>query len=76
MPNVTKLFTVLIKFFQYARMFVPGRPFQFSLMFVDKARSLINSGVFQVLHSSRLSTFLANIRLGWKGFTGTNNLTY
>ena len=36
-PNVIKLFTsVIYKFSQYARVFVSGKPFQPSLMFVRK----------------------------------------
>ncbi len=39
--NVIKLFTVVShKFLLQARAFVPGKPFQLSLMFVSKDRSL------------------------------------
>jgi len=40
MDNVIKHFTgVSYNFWQWARAFVPGKPFQSSLMFVDMARS-------------------------------------
>ncbi len=62
--NVIKHFTVVSYDFSFkARAFVPGKPFQPSLMFVDKAGAYLPA--FQVLHSrvgSRASP--ANIRLG------------
>jgi hypothetical protein len=48
-------------------MFVPGRPFEPSLMFVGKAKSLPLSGAL-----GKIPELLANIRLGWKGLLGTN----
>jgi hypothetical protein len=40
-PNVTKLFTsVIYEILLEVKAFVPGKPFQPSLMFVGKARSL------------------------------------
>jgi hypothetical protein len=43
--NVIKLFkAVIYQCLQYARVFVPGKPFQPSLMFVGKGRSLPQSG--------------------------------
>ncbi len=40
-PNVTKLFTsVIYEILLEAKAFVPGKPFQPSLIFVGKARSL------------------------------------
>ncbi len=47
--NVIKLFTAVIYDFRNKLMcFVPGKPFQPSLMFVDMARSLHQSGFTQV----------------------------
>jgi hypothetical protein len=57
-----------------ARVFVPGRPFQPSIMFVGNARSLFLSGMW--LHSSRLHSLTPDIRQGWKGLPGTNTLAY
>jgi hypothetical protein len=48
-------------------MFVPGRPFEPSLMFVGKAKSLPLNGAL-----GKIPELLANIRLGWKGLLGTN----
>ncbi len=47
-------------------MFVPGRLFQPSLMFVGKDRSLKGASLGQA------PTLLTNIRLGWKGLPGAN----
>ncbi len=70
-------------------MFVPGKPFQLSLMFVGKTRSLPYRGApeslpkpTQVKHLSgaplygNLLALPTNIRLGWKGLSGTNALAY
>ncbi len=48
-------------------MFVPGKPFQFSLMFAGKAR------VYPIEAPFTLHT---NIRLGWKSLPGTYTLAY
>ncbi len=54
-------------------MFVPCKPFQSSVMFVRKARSLHYSGTPErLIHSDRLLALLTKIRLGWKGLPGTN----
>ncbi len=45
MPNVIKLYTAV--FFQWGGVFFPGLPFQPSLMFVGKARSLRKSSAFE-----------------------------
>jgi hypothetical protein len=38
-PNVIKLFTAIIyRFLLYARVLVPGRPFQLSLLLMGKAK--------------------------------------
>ncbi len=42
---------VIYGFPQLVRVFIPGKPFQPSLMYVGKARSLPKSSLFQVLHS-------------------------
>jgi hypothetical protein len=43
--NVTKLFTTVIyECFYETKVFVLGNPFQHSLMFAGKARSLLKSG--------------------------------
>jgi hypothetical protein len=57
-------------------MFVPGKPFQPSLMLADK------TGAYKVKDLSGAplyGRFLAsptNIRLGWKGLPWTNTLAY
>ncbi len=51
-------------------MFVPGRPFQPSLMFVGKVYPRVDP-----LNVAKLGMTLAlpeNIRLGWKGLPETN----
>ncbi len=45
-----------------AKVFVPGEPFQPSVIFTSEA-------TITYLH-------IANIRLGWKGLAGTNTLAY
>ncbi len=52
-------------------LFVPDKPYQPSLTFVDKARSLSLSGT----PDRKSPSSLANIRLGWKGLPSTNTLT-
>ncbi len=75
--NPIKLFTAVIYDFSLqARVFVPGKPFQSSLMFAGKA------GVTRVKLLSgaplfgRLLALPANIRLGWKCLPGINTLAY
>ena len=52
MPNVIRLFTSVMLVFSYlATAFVPGMPFQPSLMFASKARGLPKRKSFQVFHS-------------------------
>ncbi len=50
-------------------MFVVGRPFQASIMFVGKVRSLPKS-------EGEAPALPTNIRLGWKGLQGTKVLAY
>ncbi len=54
-------------------MFVPGKPFQPSLIFVGNARTQEWS---TDSYYSRVCCGLTNIRLGWKGLPGTNPLAY
>jgi len=54
--------------------FVPGKPFQPSLMFVGKARRLPQSGAPERRFTQLGSGLPVNIRLGWKGLPGTNTL--
>ncbi len=50
--NVIKLFTaVSYEFSLLARVFVPGKPFQPSLMFAGKAVAYQSEAPFKVLHS-------------------------
>jgi hypothetical protein len=49
---------------QLASVFVPGKPFYPSLMFVSKAGTFLQG---------RLQASPTNIRLGWKGLPGTNS---
>jgi hypothetical protein len=52
--------------------FVPGKPFQYSLIFVGKACALPSSGANE-RHYGRLLALSIYIRLGWKSLSGTNN---
>jgi hypothetical protein len=56
--------------------FVPVKPFQPSLMFVSKIRSLPWFGLFAEASLGLASALLANIRLGWLGLLGTNTPAY
>jgi hypothetical protein len=53
--------------------FVPGKPFKPSLMFVGKAGAYLR---VEPLRGASLTTLLINIRLGWKGLPGTDTLAY
>ncbi len=57
-------------------MFVPGKPFQPSLMFVGEARSLPKSRAPERALLGYAAVLPANTRLGWKGLPGTNTLAY
>ncbi len=52
-------------------MFLPGKPFQSSIMFAGKAGAYPSEAPFRY---SNLG--YANIRLGWKGLPRTNTLAY
>jgi hypothetical protein len=52
-------------------MFIPGKLFQPSLMFVSDARAHQSEAPFMWV---KLLTLPTNIRLGWKGLPGTNAL--
>jgi hypothetical protein len=54
--------------------FVPGKPFQPSLMFVGEAYDRVERLKDASLRYDR--ALLANIRLGWTGLPGTNTLAY
>jgi hypothetical protein len=49
--------------------FVPGKPFQTSLMFAGKV------GAYPRVEHLSAPALPANIRLGWKGLPGTHALT-
>ncbi len=58
-------------------MFVPGKPFQPSLMFVRQARGIPWSESAPERCFTQVGSGLAaNIALGWKCFPGTNTLAY
>ena len=57
-------------------MFVPGKPFQSSLMFVRKGRNLPYSGTLLTLLIGQALALITYIRLGWEGLPGTNDLAY
>ncbi len=57
-------------------MFVHGKPFQPSVLFVGKARSLPQSGASERFFDRVGSSFTKNIRLFWKGLPVTNTLAY
>jgi hypothetical protein len=59
--------------------FVQGKSFLSSLIFVGKPSSLPWSKIFEYLNDISLGQAPAlppNIRLGWKGLTETNTLAY
>jgi hypothetical protein len=55
-------------------MFVANKPYQPSLLFASKARSLPSSTALK--RYARLLAMPINIRLGLKGLPGTNTLAY
>ncbi len=55
-------------------MFVPVKPFQLSLVFVDKARAIPRVEPLKWSLLSQALALPANIRLSWKGLPGTNVL--
>ncbi len=57
-------------------MFVLGKPFQSSIMFLGKAGAELSDAPFRYSTLVRLLASPVNIRLGWKGFPGTNILAY
>ncbi len=58
-------------------MFVPGRPFQLSIIFVGVTRSLLKSGKPERFTSIRQAiALLANNRLRWKGLPVANTLAH
>ncbi len=55
--------------------FVPGKPFQYSLMFSDKIGAYPKGSAFEgATLKGRLQALPANIRVAWKGLPGTNTL--
>ncbi len=57
-------------------MFVPGKPFQPSQMFVGIAGAYLVEEPSGASLLGRLQASSTNIRLGWKGLPGTNTLAY
>ncbi len=75
--NVIKLFTPAIYGFSYhARVFVPGRPFQLSLLFAGKARTYPRVEHLKGVSLVNAAVLHTNNKLGWKGLPRTNTLTY
>jgi hypothetical protein len=59
--NLIKLFTVVIYGSSYyARLFITGRPFQPSLMFLSKARILPYNGAFEGASLTRVGSNLSH----------------
>jgi hypothetical protein len=56
--------------------FVLGKHFLLSLMFVGKARSLLLSRKLEDASLGQAPALHINIRLGWKGLPGTNTVAY
>ena len=56
-------------------MFVPGKPFQPSLIFVDKV-SLPRMEHLKYASLGEAPALPENIRVGWKGFLGINTPPY
>jgi hypothetical protein len=73
--NFINLFTdISYEFSYYARAFVPGKPFQTSVM-LGKAYARVEHLKGTPL-LGRLMALPTNTRLGWKGLPGTNALAY
>jgi hypothetical protein len=53
-------------------LFIPGRPFQSSLIFANKARAYSNELVSVAPLLGRLLAVPGHIRLGWKSLSRTN----
>jgi hypothetical protein len=75
-----KTLTHIKSFLWFKKVFVPGKPFQFSVMLAGEARTYTFEEPFMCLHASRLKVrllaFHTNNRLGWKDLPGTNTLAY
>jgi hypothetical protein len=67
---------VSYEFLQQARAFVPGKPFQSSLMFVGKAKPTRVKQLSVAPLYGRLLALITNIRLDCKGLPDTNVLDY
>ncbi len=67
------IFFLTYKWAQQARVIVPGKPFQPSLMFLSKARAYHSEVPSTLEQAPCLPT---NIRLGWKGLPVTDTLAY
>ncbi len=57
-------------------MFVTGKPFQPSLMFVGKAAAYPRVEHLKGAYLGKAPALVANIRLGRKGLPGTTTLVY
>ncbi len=57
-------------------MFVPGKPFQPSLMFAGKARAYPSEAASGAPLYGRPLALPTNIRLGGRGLPGTNTVNY
>jgi hypothetical protein len=57
-------------------MFVTGKPFQPSLMFVRRVGAYPGGHLKEALLKDRLLALPRNIRLGWKGLQLTNTLAF
>jgi hypothetical protein len=57
--------------------FIHGKPFQPSLLYVGKVRSLpFLKNLSDAPHQGRLLALPINNGVGWKGLPGTNTLAY
>jgi hypothetical protein len=57
-------------------MFVPGRPFQPSIMFAGKAGAYASGATFRCPLLGGLLGLPKNNKLGWKGLPETNTLAF
>ncbi len=65
--------TVICKWIKLARVFVPGRHFKLSLLFVSKTGAYLSRPRFSYYQPGQAPGLIRkNIRLGWKGLPGTN----
>ncbi len=76
-PNVVKLFTpVIYTFLSKARVLVPCKPFQPSLILRIRLEPTLMKNLLGAPFQDKLLALPRNIRIGWRGLSRTNTLAY